>query len=251
MCGVCLNPGPLQPGGAPQRHHGISARLLAPVFQVPGDRRSDFHPLHLHHIRYDGHRDAPETQGSVPGLQRPLPLLLLLHHPGSGGWLGGLPLERQGSAQKVSWGHAKFLSQDQITEYKECFSFYDKKHKGKITAGDLITVMRCLGTSPTPPEVQRHLHSHRIDRNGEVDFSTFLAIIHQQQQQEDPAREILEAMTMADTQRNGYITVSELRTKLTCTGERLTDKEGESRENEAQGRQADWLPENSNNNNKP
>lgn len=48
------------------------------------------------------------------------------------------------------------------TEYKECFSLYDKEQRGKIKATDLMVVMRCLGASPTPREVQRHLQIHGI-----------------------------------------------------------------------------------------
>ncbi|XP_048471993.1 calmodulin-like protein 4 [Rhincodon typus] len=120
---------------------------------------------------------------------------------------------------------AKFFTQDEIHEFKECFSLYDKKRKGKISAGDLITVMRCLGTSPTPGEAGRHLLHHKIERNGELDFSTFLAVIHQQRQQEDPQKEILEAMLMTDKQKQGFITATELRTKLTQLGEKLTNQE--------------------------
>ncbi|XP_072421362.1 calmodulin-like protein 4 isoform X1 [Chiloscyllium punctatum] len=120
---------------------------------------------------------------------------------------------------------AKFFTQDEIHEFKECFSLYDKKRKSKISTGDLITVMRCLGTSPTPGEVDRHLLHHKIERNGELDFSTFLAIIHQQKQQENPQKEILEAMLMTDKQRRGFITATELRTKLTQLGEKLTNQE--------------------------
>ncbi|KAJ7998341.1 hypothetical protein DPEC_G00221690 [Dallia pectoralis] len=120
---------------------------------------------------------------------------------------------------------AKFLTQDQINEFKECFSLYDKKHKGKIEAKDLITAMRCLGVSPTFIEVDRHLQIYKIDKNGELDFSTFLTIMHRQMQQEDPRAEILEAMRMTDKQKKGYILVSELRAKLTGLGEKLTDKE--------------------------
>lgn len=47
-------------------------------------------------------------------------------------------------------------------EFKECFSLYDKKQNGKIDTKDLITVMRCLGTSPTIGEVERHLQVHKI-----------------------------------------------------------------------------------------
>ncbi|XP_059808966.1 calmodulin-like protein 4 isoform X1 [Hypanus sabinus] len=120
---------------------------------------------------------------------------------------------------------AKFLTQNEIQEFRECFSLYDKKRKGKICSGDLITVLRCLGTSPTPGEVRRHLLHHNIERGGELDFSTFLTIIHQQQQQEDPEREILDAMLMADKEKAGFITAAELRAKLTQMGEKLTNRE--------------------------
>ncbi|XP_030650032.1 calmodulin-like protein 4a [Chanos chanos] len=125
----------------------------------------------------------------------------------------------------ASTKQAKFLSQTQINEFKECFSLYDKKRKGKITAKDLITVMRCLGTSPTFNEIQRHLQVHKIDKNGELDFSTFLTMMHRQMQQEDPKTEILMALRMTDKQKKGYIQASELRAKLTGLGEKLTNKE--------------------------
>ena len=54
-----------------------------------------------------------------------------------------------------------FLSQ-LCAEYKECFSLYDKQQRGKIKAADLLVSMRCLGGSPTPGEVQRHLQTHGI-----------------------------------------------------------------------------------------
>ncbi|KAM9125112.1 calmodulin-like protein 4 isoform 1-T1 [Pangshura tecta] len=120
---------------------------------------------------------------------------------------------------------AKFLSQDQINEFKECFSLYDKKQQGKINASDLITVMRCLGTSPTPGEVERHLQGHKIDRKAQLDFSTFLTIMYRQMQQEDPEKEILAALAMTDKQKKGFITASELRAKLTRLGEKLSEEE--------------------------
>lgn len=51
-----------------------------------------------------------------------------------------------------------------LLEFKECFSLYDRKRKGKIDAKDLITVMRCLGTSPTFGEVDRHLQISKIGK---------------------------------------------------------------------------------------
>ncbi|XP_063052001.1 calmodulin-like protein 4 [Engraulis encrasicolus] len=85
--------------------------------------------------------------------------------------------------------------------------------------------MRSLGTSPTHSEVTRHLHIHKIERNGELDFSTFLTIMHRQQEQEQPNDEILLAMRMIDTQRRGYISAADLRARLTTLGEKLTNEE--------------------------
>ncbi|XP_061595449.1 calmodulin-like protein 4a [Cololabis saira] len=120
---------------------------------------------------------------------------------------------------------AKFFTPTQINEFKECFSLYDKKQKGKIDCKDLITVMRCLGTSPTFGEIDRHLQVHKIEKTGALDFSTFLTMMHRQMQQEDPKTEILEAFRMTDKQKKGYIPASELRAKLTKLGEKLTNKE--------------------------
>ncbi|XP_054858830.1 calmodulin-like protein 4 [Eublepharis macularius] len=120
---------------------------------------------------------------------------------------------------------AKFLSHHQINEFKECFSLYDKKHKGKIKASDLITVMRCLGASPTPGEVAKHLQAHKVGSNSELDFSTFLTIMYRQMQQEDPENEIMLAMLMTDEQKTGFIPVAELKAKLTSLGEKLSEEE--------------------------
>lgn len=120
------------------------------------------------------------------------------------------------------------------TEYKECFSLYDKQQRGRMKACDLLVAMRCLGASPTPGEVQRHLQTHGIDSSGELDFSTFLTVMHTQIKQEDPKKEILLAMLMADKEKKGYIMASELRSKLTRLGEKLTHKEVDDLFREAQ-----------------
>ncbi|XP_027781676.1 calmodulin-like protein 4 isoform X3 [Marmota flaviventris] len=51
--------------------------------------------------------------------------------------------------------------------------------------------------------------------------------MHTQIKQEDPKKEILLAMLMADKEKKGYIMASELRAKLTRLGEKLTQKEVE------------------------
>lgn len=53
--------------------------------------------------------------------------------------------------------------------------------------------------------------------------------MHRQIQQEQPKTEILAALRMFDKQKRGYISASELRAKLTKMGEKLTNKEGNTR----------------------
>uniref|UniRef100_A0A8C6S715 Calmodulin-like 4b n=1 Tax=Neogobius melanostomus TaxID=47308 RepID=A0A8C6S715_9GOBI len=84
-----------------------------------------------------------------------------------------------------------------------------------------------LGKRLIYPGVKSCLSKSQIFYKGELDFSTFLSIMHRQLQQEAPEDEILEALRMADKEHKGYILVSELRAKLTGLGEKLTDKEGE------------------------
>uniref|UniRef100_A0A7M4DX51 CLN6 transmembrane ER protein n=1 Tax=Crocodylus porosus TaxID=8502 RepID=A0A7M4DX51_CROPO len=95
-----------RPGGeqdAPGRP--AARRTQQPLLLVPGDGRTDLHPLHLYVLRHDGPRDAPEAQGARPGQQRPLPLLLLHCHPGPDRRLGGLAVERQDPQEEVSRRH--------------------------------------------------------------------------------------------------------------------------------------------------
>ncbi|KAF7475629.1 Hypothetical predicted protein [Marmota monax] len=94
-----------------------------------------------------------------------------------------------------------------------------------------LAVTRVQGgrlTSPRAfPSLLTLLFGGFLDRNGELDFSTFLTIMHTQIKQEDPKKEILLAMLMADKEKKGYIMASELRAKLTRLGEKLTQKEVE------------------------
>ncbi|XP_052044049.1 calmodulin-like protein 4 isoform X1 [Apodemus sylvaticus] len=162
---------------------------------------------------------GPSLHGSRGFITRPPPSLVDFRLQ------AGVERTKHSSRSKGCLRMAKFLSQDQINEYKECFSLYDKQQRGKIKATDLLVSMRCLGASPTPGEVQRHLQTHGIDKNGELDFSTFLTIMHMQIKQEDPKKEILLAMLMADKEKKGYIMASELRSKLMKLGEKLSHKE--------------------------
>ncbi|CAB1339876.1 unnamed protein product, partial [Coregonus sp. 'balchen'] len=77
------------------------------------------------------------------------------------------------------------LTEEQIAEFKEAFSLFDKDGDGTITTKELGTVMRSLGQNPTEAELQ-----DMINEDG-----------------------------------NGYISAAELRHVMTNLGEKLTDEE--------------------------
>lgn len=58
------------------------------------------------------------------------------------------------------------LTEEQIAEFKEAFSLFDKDGDGTITTKELGTVMRSLGQNPTEAELQEmpltRLHSKTL-----------------------------------------------------------------------------------------
>ena len=57
------------------------------------------------------------------------------------------------------------LTEEQITEFKEAFSLFDKNGDGTITTKELGTVMRSLGQNPTEAELQDMINE--VDADGE------------------------------------------------------------------------------------
>ena len=106
---------------------------------------------------------------------------------------------------------ARYLSAKQIEEFRELFDLYDKKHAKKIRGGDLIPVMRSSGLSPTALEVRQHLRSRDKRRGDDIDFDTFLEIMHDQISKENPAKEIHQAFKLTDLMSRGFIPALELR----------------------------------------
>uniref|UniRef100_A0A8C9IDQ2 EF-hand domain-containing protein n=1 Tax=Piliocolobus tephrosceles TaxID=591936 RepID=A0A8C9IDQ2_9PRIM len=64
------------------------------------------------------------------------------------------------------------LTEEQIAEFKEAFSLFDKDGDGTITTKELGTVMRSLGQNPTEAELQDMINE--VDADGWRWFETIL-----------------------------------------------------------------------------
>ncbi|XP_048357589.1 calmodulin-A-like [Sphaerodactylus townsendi] len=120
---------------------------------------------------------------------------------------------------------ARRLTEDQLAEFKEAFSLFDKDGDGAITTKDLGTVMRSLGHNPTEAELRAMIHDIDTNGNGTVDFPEFLALMAKRVRETDSEEEIRDAFRVFDKDGNGYICAAELRHVMTNLGEKLTEEE--------------------------
>jgi calmodulin len=117
------------------------------------------------------------------------------------------------------------LTEEQIAEFKEAFSLFDKDGDGTITTKELGTVMRSLGQNPTEAELADMINEVDADGNGTIDFPEFLTMMARKMKDTDSEEEILEAFKVFDKDGNGFISAAELRHIMTNLGEKLSDEE--------------------------
>uniref|UniRef100_T1JS65 EF-hand domain-containing protein n=1 Tax=Tetranychus urticae TaxID=32264 RepID=T1JS65_TETUR len=109
------------------------------------------------------------------------------------------------------------LTQEQIAEFKEAFSF-DKDGDGEITTAELETVMRSLDQNPTEAELKDMINEFDDDGNGLPEFLSMMARAMKYTNS-------VEEIRVFDKDGNGFISAKEFRYVMTNLGEKLTDEE--------------------------
>ncbi|OEU22277.1 calmodulin [Fragilariopsis cylindrus CCMP1102] len=116
-------------------------------------------------------------------------------------------------------------TEEQIAEFKEAFSIFDRDGDGTIDSEELGTVMRSLGNQPTEEEVEDMIREADTDGNGTIDFMEFIEMMPRQERDDNAEEEMIEAFRIFDTDGDGSITADELRQIFNNLGEKLTDEE--------------------------
>ena len=80
---------------------------------------------------------------------------------------------------------AQELTEEQVAEFKECFSLFDGDGSGTVDTSELGEVMRSLGQKMSDDELARMIEEVDADGSGTVDFAEFLGMMAKQMRDHD------------------------------------------------------------------
>lgn len=110
-----------------------------------------------------------------------------------------------------------------MDDVKEVFNKFDKNGDGKISGSELKDVLRALGSNTSSEEVKRIMAELDKDANGYIDLEEFAEIYSSQPDDGDCSnKELRDAFDLYDLDKNGVISVNELRIVLNRLGEKCS-----------------------------
>ncbi|CAF4562414.1 unnamed protein product [Rotaria socialis] len=119
------------------------------------------------------------------------------------------------------------ISPEELEELREAFRVFDQNGDGSITLSELRIVLDQMGLDPSEEELQDMIREVDADQSGSISFVEFVDMVKKAVDTNKNSREELfrAFQVFVDLDRNGFITMEELRTVLQATGDRPTDED--------------------------
>ena len=121
----------------------------------------------------------------------------------------------------------ELLSEQEICELHEAFNIFDIDSDGSIEASQLGMLMNALKQYPTKEELNNIIKETDIEHTNQIYFNQFLKIMAKRiKDTKDDEDKYLKSLFLSlDRNKNGLISIHEIRYIVTHSSENLSDKE--------------------------
>jgi len=113
------------------------------------------------------------------------------------------------------------LSDEDLSEFKEIFGLVDTDGSGKISPQELGQLTKKLGLNYTEKQLETMVREIDVDKNGEIDFEEFIAVMSRQVQPAYTPEDLKHAFKVFCDHADNKISVNVLEKALM---ERTTEK---------------------------
>ena len=125
------------------------------------------------------------------------------------------------------------LSEEQIADFKEAFSLFDKDGDGIIKISELALLIRSLNQNPTNSEIKEMINEIDPEQSGILDFPEFISLMARRIKDVNPEEELREAFQVLDRDKLGFVSSTEVKHLVSKWGEAFTEEEADQMIKEA------------------
>ena len=118
------------------------------------------------------------------------------------------------------------LTNEEITEFKAAFDYFDKDRDGKIDINELGGFMRNFGQNPNEDDLRGMLKDVDLNGDGVINFNEFVCLLIKDLKGVDIWKEELyEVFKVFDKNGDNFITAYELNQIMVLLGEEIDSEE--------------------------
>lgn len=102
------------------------------------------------------------------------------------------------------------LSSAQVAEFREAFNIFDKDGDGRINEIEFGVILRSFGQTPTESKIREIFSKSNIEAGQTIDFNKFLKLMSEYILEADSEEDLVRAIKVFDTDKDGKITRKQL-----------------------------------------